>query len=388
MKKFMLGSAALLALATGCGSDDERAATPATFAGAITTVTTALNDFSKLNPASTSLQSVPGTLGLFTTGGFGSDWTAAEKVRLPDRSNTSLSIKDYMGKQLNPAAVGDDGEGREFALNVFGRFENAMMIGCALMSVGAVDATTGYPADGTLTISMTAANLAIMVSKCGMTQADADYMLQTPPLEITSTVAVPADTKYYDKKITMTLPAAMRGATQHFYLRFNATEINIFDAEDGAEFDSRTMVNMDLATNVLKVEYYSGGSGDDANLYFHRLYYDKANDIGKMATYYGGSGNYVSYTLAGKPNSAGSFALSFKSDQAFDFDAQACVNAADGTITTGDGSLTCTVTGTAVADASVLTDAFARLGAAAWVTPSETIANTYTVDTIFTAVAP
>lgn len=384
MKKFYLaGSAVLLCLVSGCGGDDTSSSS--TFSGALGTVSSTLEEMSQLSPVSTSLMSANDFRLMSALGG---DWTSGT-VRLPDQSGTSLSIKEYMGKQLDPNAVGDGGGGQSFALNVFGRFNNAMMIGCALMTVGAnIDATTGYPANGTMAITMSAANLATMVSKCGMSQAESNQMAAASPTpEISAVVESATNTTYYDKKITMTLPASMGGATQYFYFRFNSSEINIFNAEDGSSFDSRTLVNMDLSTNVLKVEYYSGGSGGGAALYFHRLYYDKGNDIGKLTTYYGSSTDFVKYTLAGKPNTGGTFALSFTSDQTANYSGQACVSVSTGVISTDD-SLACTLTGTAVASATVLSDALSRLGDSDWVTPSETKANTFTVDNVFAAVAP
>lgn len=384
MKKlYFSGAIALLSFLAGCGGDSSDSLP--SFASALDTVSSTLEDMSKLSPVAATLMS---TSDFRIMSGFGSDWTSGS-VRLPDSSNTSLSIKDYMGKQLDPDAMGDGGSGQEFALNVFGRFDNSMMIGCALMSVGSsIDASTGYPSNGTMTITMSSANLEIMKSKCGMSDSEATYMAsQSPTPEITAVVEDATDTTYYDKKITMTLPASMSGSTQYFYFRFNSSEINILNAEDGSSSDSRTLVNMDLTSNVLKVEYYSGSSGGGANLYLHRLYYDKDNDIGKLTTYYGGASDFVKYTLVGKPNAGGTFALSFTSDQTTDYNGQACVSVSTGSISTDD-SLACTLTGTAVSSASVLSDALSRLGDSSWVAPSESIANTFTVDNVFTAVAP
>ncbi|MBS1984646.1 MAG: hypothetical protein JST16_10790 [Bdellovibrionales bacterium] len=381
-----LGCLTAMALSAGCGKSSSSSGT--TFVDALGTVSTTMEDMKKLDPTASSFVSRSKSgLHLFTA--FGSAWDSGT-VALPDGSGSSVSIKEYMGKQLDPSAVGDDGHGRQFALNVFGRFNNAMMIGCALTQVGAdIDSATGYPNVGTVTMKLTSEALTKMKEKCGMSEADATYMGSiTPPIEIGAVISNPSDTTYYDRKVVMTLPEAMSGsggATQYFYMRYNSSEINILDIEDQATFDSRTIVALNLATKVLKVEYYSGSNG--SNLYFHRLYYDQTNDIGKLATYYGSTGNRVSYTLTGKPNAGGTFALSFDSDQTADYAGQACVNVSNGTVATDD-SLSCTLTGTAVSSATVLSDAYSRVGATSWSTPADTMTNSYTEDTIFTAVAP
>jgi hypothetical protein len=162
--------------------------------------------------------------------------------------------------------------------------------------------------------------------------------------------------------------------------------INILNAEDGSAFDSRTVVALNRSTNVLRVEYYSGGSG---NLYFHRLYYDQTNDIGHLTTQYGSASQYSKYTLSGKPNtSTATMALSFKKDQNSSvIDASACVNPSTGDIAI-DNSLACTLTGTDVSSATVLTDALSRVGNASWVATSDTLTLDYTADNVFTAVSP
>ena len=392
MNRITFGAlSSLVVLATACGGDDAAPAADdsnAKFSTALTTVKSTLEEVAALNPDAAATMSKVRRKSLASVSPMASIGASAwdsGTVRMPDQSGDDVSIKEYMGKQLDPEAVGT-GDGGDFQLNVFGRFNNSMMIGCALMQLApSLDATTGYPENGSMSITLTAENAAVLVEKCGMSQTEADGMASLSPT-ISATVASATDTTYYDKKITMTLPDEMGGATQYFYFRFNDEEINILNAEDG-DFDSRTMVNLDLATNILKVEYYSGGTSDDAALYFHRLYYDKDSDIGKIATYYGNGSDYVQYTLVGKPTAGGTFALSFKSDQAVDYDGQACIGVAEGTLDTDD-SLACTLTGTAVASATVLSDAFGRLGDADWVEPSETKANTFTVDTIFTAASP
>jgi hypothetical protein len=383
---FITVVAASVTVLSACGSKDSEALN---VNSALALVSGTMDDMANLNPTASLNQSSVRALsdvGIFAA--FGGAWTSSSAVKLPDNSDTSVSVKDFMGKQLDPDATGVGDGGRTFYLNVFGRFSNSMMIGCALGNLSAtVDAATGYPAAGTETMTMTAANAAILVSNCGLTQSEADYFTGlTTPAAITATISIPADTTYYDRKVVMALDAQMGGATQTFYFRYNADAINILNAEDGASFDSRTVVALNRSTNVLRVEYYSGGSG---NLYFHRLYYDQTNDIGHLATQYGSASQYSKYTLSGKPNtSSATMALSFKKDQNSSvIDASACVNPSTGDIAT-DNSLACTLTGTDVSSATVLTDALSRVGNASWVSTSDTLTLDYTADNVFTAVSP
>ncbi len=233
-----------------CGK--ERSATTIdSFADALLEVNASLEDFAAMNPNAATIQQ-DGVFQSFAA--IGSDWTTG-LVRLPDSSNTDVSIKEYMGKQLDPDAVGDGGGGQEFALNIFGRFNNATMIGCALMTLSSnISSSTGYPAAGSETMTLTAENLTTLQTSCGMSASDAAFMTSVDPdPAIAAVIEIPTDTTYYDRKVTMTLPASMGGATQYFYFRYNSDEINILDMEDGT-FDSRTMVSMNLSTRVLKVE--------------------------------------------------------------------------------------------------------------------------------------
>jgi len=399
MKKHKYLSFGLLLALGACG--DERAATGGitSIGSALTAVSTQLaavgslgydtsavmmsriKDAATVKRSSTLLSPMAGTA-------FGANWEAAGLINKGDSSNTSVSAKEFMGLQLDPDAVGDDGNGREFALNVFGRFESSMMIACALGELSTKDAN-GYPSNGTSEISLTPANLATLVAKCGMTQADADYMgeQETAPA-ITATVTDATDDSVYDKKIVMQLDESMGGAVQTFLLRFNANVVNILNVEDGT-YDSRTIVAYDVATKVLKVEYYSGGAD---SFWYYRLYYDATNDEGRLVGTLGGTNNYNRYALAGKPNTAGTFALSFVSyNGSTTYDHNACVDNASGDIPAGgDGSLECSVTGTDLADASFdwIDTAFTNRADAGWVSAAdETRTANWTVDTTFTVAA-
>jgi hypothetical protein len=215
--------------------------------------------------------------------------------------------------------------------------------------------------------------------------------MATQNIEIGTVITNPTDNTLYDRKVVMTLPAAMGGAIQTFYMRFNDDEINIQNSEDG-QYDSRTLVAYNRITDFLQVEYYSGQADGDSNtggnqplLYYHRLVYDKANDQGRLVNHIGQDNNSARFTLAGKPEAGGTLALSWVSDfSSTTREYQACVAAADGTIAT-DNSLACDVTGTDVGSLAWINTALSNAGAASWVVPADTLGLSYTVDTAFSA---
>ncbi len=87
---------------------------------ALALVSGSMDDMANLNPTTSLNQSSVRALadvGVFAA--FGGAWTNSSAVKLPDNSDTSVSVKDFMGKQLDPAATGISGDGREFAINVF-----------------------------------------------------------------------------------------------------------------------------------------------------------------------------------------------------------------------------------------------------------------------------
>lgn len=274
-----------------------------------------------------------------------------------------------MGYQLDPAAVRENGS----SINIFGRFNSAVSVSCALMNLATVDSATGYPVDGAQTITFTAAAQTLMTSKCGFAAADVEDL---NGVQISLTVTTPADTTVYDKKIVFELAAEMGGGDQVFYLRFNDSAINILSAETNENGDSRTIVALDKTTGVLKVEYFSGGLLSDG-FNFYRLFYNEDTDEGRMFGYEGDAADSggIRYTLSGKPSSGGEAALSMDlkgwgSGADWDKNYSACVTMADGTIAT-DNVLTCagSVTGVDIDDAGLATvynDAFTNRTDTGW----------------------
>jgi hypothetical protein len=388
LKKITQGSVfGLLAALSACGDDARDGGDVLTISSALAVVTDTMSGMASLSPTASNKLALKKSLLVtpFAAGAFGSNWTASGLAYMPDSSGETVSIKEYMGRQLDPDAMGEDNDGREFAINVFGRFSQSMMIGCSIGMIAEKD-SENYPAAGVQTFALNEANLAIMVADCGMAQAEADYM-SSQNLEFPATISVPEDTTHYDRKVVMELPAEMGGATQTFYMRYNDTEINIQNTEDG-EYDSRTFVAMDRANEFLQVEYYSGSTDGDSNtagnqplLYYHRLVYDKANDDGRIVTHIGQNNASAMYTLAGNPETGTDFALSWVSDfGGTTREYQACIAIADGSVGT-DNSLACDETGVDVGGLTWLQTALSSAGNASWVETSDTMFPTWTVDT-------
>ncbi len=351
--------------------------------GALDYSSTATARIARLGKVSKSLLGVSGVRSASTAFG-GTSWDTDLVTRKFDTTNTTYTLKDYMGFQLNPDAMGEGDGGRAYAINVFGRYKNSTMIACAILR--SLEAgSDGYPAAGSSTITLNATLLAMMVESCHMSQSEADSMASAG-LSITAVVSVPEDTSVYDRKIVMVLPAEMSGSTQSIYVRYNASAINILNVEVGSSNSSRTLVAYDVASQTLKVEYYSGNA---SAFYYNRLYYDAVADVGKMlGAVYGGTSNYLYYSLAGKPQAGGTLALSvdLSNGAGFsgDFDRAACVNASTGDIAT-DNSLACSVAGTDVDTirTAFLDDAVTNKTAAGWVTLTDTLSVDWDVDTIF-----
>ena len=385
IKRITIGAVAAIAL-TGCGEaarevDDGIE----TIGAALTAVSSQLQGISSLGYDDTlfstkNLQKLnPFNLSPLAGSAFGSNWTTVNTYS-GDSSGTMVSPMTFMGQQLNPATVGGDGSGGSFQMTVFGRFDNSMMIACALGTIGETG-TGGYPANGEQTLTLDADNIELMVDECGMSESEADSIASMDPDPAINIVTTDTtDDSTYDKKMVMTLPAGMGGAVQTFMLRFNNDEVNILNVEDG-DYDSRTLVAFDVANKVVKVEYYSGGAD---SFWYYRLFYDEENDQGRLVASIGGASNYNRYTLAGRPDAGGTFALSYQSTFSGSHDYIACVDASDGTIET-DASLDCTVDGTDLADVTWLPQANTDRQAAGWIaTDDETLTANWDIDTTFT----
>lgn len=398
----------LSAVTASCSSNSDSSSSTssgnAVFNNAVTTVTSKMNAVDTLLPDNAGASSIQGFVSndrVHTTAAFGTAWdgSGSEVLSNPRCSGGSSTIcstpvhpKEWMGYQLDPSAVRENGS----AINVFGRFDSAMRIGCAVMNLVTVDSSTGYPTDGSHTITFTSTSQEIMTSKCGF---DSDEVSGMTGLSISLTVTTPSDTTYYDKKIVFTLPTEMSGGTQNFYMRVNSSAINILTSETNSNGINRTIVALDRTNDVLRVEYFSGGSTTSGGFNFYRLYYDATNDQGRLFGYESDASDSggIRYTLSGKPSTGAEAALSMDlkgwgSGGSWDKNYKACVTMSTGAIATDD-SLSCagSVTGTDIDDASLATvynNAFTNRANTGWIdNADETTSLTYNATTIFSAAA-
>lgn len=342
-----------IALALSCAkkSDDSSSSSltvsnPLT--DAVSTINTSAGKMTSLNPSSSfvGLTEEDNIYRAKATQGF-TEWSTTVTNLIDERTNTGTSPKEWMGVQLNKNAV----RSNDSKISMFGRLEDALSIFCAV-GVG-VGNSSAYPDNNTYSIVLSGTTKTTIESQCNIT-VDAQMDGQT----VTLLVEDAATTTVYDKKITITLPGP---STQIYYVRSNATSINVATDEVNGNGLHRTVVAYDVATKVMKLEYVSApdaalANGDHVAAY--RLYYDETNDVGyMMAMEYSKDVTNVEtkYIMAGKPQTSGStFALSFMTST-FTSNAanarQACINSTTGAIAS-DNTLACSLTGTDV-DATV-----------------------------------
>lgn len=276
-----------------------------------------------------------------------------------DDFNDKVSAMDYMGYMLDAQATRENGS----SFNLFGRFDGALSVGCAIMNLVPL-AADGYPANTTTpgTITFSADNSSTMTNVCGMEDA---------PTAGTSVEYEVADAGgQFDKKITLRLSWNTAIDEQILYIKYSSTEVNILSTEKydsdgiGTHINgvSVTMAHVNLTTGTIRAQYYA--TGDDEQLEFHRGYYDGATEGGYMLSYTGNSstaednGSGIRYVLVGNPdNEAINVALSFGFDQgAEDYDPyNACVNPGTGAIAADGANLaTCNAfTARTITDATV-----------------------------------
>lgn len=349
----MIALLAISLIANGCAKKTaatavETAAGNAAFNSAITDLNSALSELGNLLPAPTS-KFAPDTA--FGTKWGGDGWMA-HPMCSGDQGDplcsTPVNLKDWMGYQLEPDARRTNGS----SINIFGRLNDSIQIGCAIMNLFPnIDSTTGYPANGeNIEVEFTSAAASILVNNCGFA-ADG-----VPPAgsALTATVTTPADTALYDKKIVFALPAEMGGATQIFYLRMNNDVINIANAEYG-QYLSRTLIAMTRAagSKLVKVEYVSGAvdTTDSSGFELSRLFLDEANDEGAILSIQGDQQsppNQIIYTMRGKPAAGGEVGYSARvtgygsGNSDLNTNYSACVDVDTGAIVTDNDTDGCT----------------------------------------------
>lgn len=193
-----------------------------------------------------------------------------------------------------------------------------------------------------------------MTNDCGISLPNSDFTVNI-------TYALPSSTTTYDRKITFILPAALGGATQVFYVRYNSSNAAIATSESNGNGTQRTIALYDFTTKVLFGEYISRSATNPNPVYVHRVYKDETSDIARIHSLITDNTNSIRYVLTGKPAAATDLALS-ANVVGYGFGggitSEACVNSATGNITTdgpavASGSFTCgAITGKTEASAT------------------------------------
>ena len=203
-----------------------------------------------------------------------------------------------------------------------------------------------YPNNGTYSLTIAAADLPTIQSKCDIDVSNAAGSA------ISITVSTPTSTSLYDKKVTMVMPGGAPTDTQTYYYKNTDAVTNVAFAEVKTEHVSRSLATLDKAAKVVKFEYISGPAqsapifSGDVHIVAHRLFYDEINDKGAMligerdVLLPPGVSGHTRYIMAGKPNASGAKFSLFMNSTKFLGDIQrlACVNAMTGIIDTDNAS--------------------------------------------------
>lgn len=258
------------------------------------------------------------------------------------------SIKYWMQAHLDKNFKRGNGS----SANVFGRMNDNFKMICAIGQLLNVT-DGGYPTNGAYNLTITQAKLSAITQVCDMNVDNPNELVGT---QIQMTISDSATTTFYDKKFSISLPG---GETQTLFLRNNSQFINVATSESGGHGQSRSIVSYDQVNKKLFFEYVSAAAGaSDNSMYVYRIYHNEVSDKGHIiALEGGGNSGYqdTRFTLAGKPNSGGSIALSMSRSQGNVFSGKkACINLVDGSLV-HDGTLNCTITGVAIDDANLTT---------------------------------
>lgn len=311
---------------------------------------------------------------------FGAAWETTDVMNNPITNSGLVTVKEFMGIQLDPTAVNNDNS----SVNVFGRLNTALGIFCAVgvgagMMGVAVD-SDGYPDNGAHTITFSAAIKAQMSSQCGMDVSDI-------PDGESMVMTVTTSSGNFAKQFTFNT------FNQTYLVKSTATEVNIATGEvhDNGIAVSRTVVFWDKTTDVMRVEYVSdpgtGFTPGQSGIYAYRMYYDETLDEAQIFTYEGPDNNAAAatrYILAGKPSTGDALSLSFKQGNVESGSKlEACVNSSTGSIITDGARCSASSTrlnGDAIDGAvdSVITDFYAGRGDSSWGTVTSSTALSWT----------
>lgn len=275
--------------------------------------------------------------------GFGSEWTQAGGVNALSNDGTE-TLQAWMSHMFDPSFVNSNSAKVTFA----GRISNGLSVLCFIANAGITADASGLPADGSHTVTVTAA----MATACGLTREGSDIVGQS----ITLAVSTPTDTTIYDKIFSASLPGS-EDCPFKFQAKATATDVNIASAEDQNCEDrnqaSGSIFRYNSATQISRFTYTSQNFDSGSRGFeFYRGVLDEAADEAYVLGIYGGTtdgtlSSYIAFTAAGKPTAGGTAALSVRTlAQSIDSNMKnGCINTSTNALGTDD-TLTCTLTGT------------------------------------------
>jgi hypothetical protein len=348
-------------LSTGCGADlpsltDASSGGDTTTNGlsaAVSTITTQLSavagmsDYTTFAKNNANARISANATTMMAAPNFGSDWTTSLTGLGDPRvsGSTSISPKDFMGLQLDDSVrATDDGH----AINAFGRMNDAFRILCAVgVGANAMGYTVdefGYLADGSYTITFSAAIKSEMSSTCGL---DATNI----PDDTTMTMTVAAGGSNYDKVFTFNT------FNQKYMVKNDASVLRVASSETSDYHYSRSLAEYNKSSGLTRAEYVTVPKlGQSAGTEVFRFYYDATNDVGMILGLFANNTSMTQgqrFIVSGKPSVGDAFSLSMRIDLAFgDTNSrEACVTASNGNIAT-DGAR-CTASSTRLAGEDV-----------------------------------
>lgn len=230
MKKIIFLSV-LSFLVTSCGSSggsgSSTTTNPNSLVDGYNALLLAANKMTKLAPSSSAVSA------------FSSDWDSTTLGFVDERTSTPTSPKEWMGIQLSPDAQRSDNSSY---ISMFGRLKNSLGILCVIgyqyeKAGNSLDANS-YPNNGTYSLTIAAADLTTIQSKCDIDVSNAAGSA------ISITVSTPTSTTLYDKKVTMVMPGGAPTDTQTYYYKNTDAVTNVAFAEVKTDHVSRSLAHL------------------------------------------------------------------------------------------------------------------------------------------------
>ena len=255
--------------------------------------------------AGSSRRSFTNDVDYFAAPNFGVYWDTTPVFNNVVTSSGSVTAKDYLGTQLDTAAVNASNGS---AVNIFGRLAQSLRIFCAVgvgagMSGVSVDGS-GYPANGSFNLTFTSAIATQINRQCGLDL--------TADIGTTIVVTVAGSSGLYDKSFTFD------AFNQIYLIRSTSSEINIATGElnDNGDSVSRSQVEWNRTTGIMRVQFVGNpgtAAPGTAGLNGYRLFYDETTDVAQLLVYEGPDNSAASATrfiLAGKPTAGDAYSVS------------------------------------------------------------------------------